>query len=328
MHKERGLITMDQRKFHFSRRNRNALPVTAARARAPPANSVAPVGLHPFSHRSVLGAGAVQRRRTACSPMISRAATSASGRRTRARDMCQPVQRGARRQLAARRSVHAPVQLERRGALGRPRMLFRPSPCRKQQWPYKSEFLLRLWVKYDQDVSHTYGGKVLRFFPRTHLDQYVLIAQMRTAGGPAQSAWLAFNGVQGPTYWGAGMPLGNHAWHKLEIYVKASTSADGIARVWFDGDLKQEVTNTVTVAPGKSWGPLYLMSNWSNNPGWEHGANNHIYWDDVEMYTDTGVGGTGQMSDASIHGGSPRVCTRRTRRRTSVLISSRCGIWR
>ncbi len=50
------------------------------------------------------------------------------------------------------------------------------------------------------------------------------------------------------------------------------------------------------------------MSNWSNMPGWEHGANNHIYWDDIEMYTDTGVGGTGQMSDASIQGGSPGYC--------------------
>ncbi len=67
-----------------------------------------------------------------------------------------------------------------------------------------------------------------------------------------RKAGLAFNGVQGPTYWGAGMPLGNHEWHKLEIYLKASTSADGIARVWFDGALKQEITNIATVAPGKS----------------------------------------------------------------------------
>jgi hypothetical protein len=41
--------------------------------------------------------------------------------------------------------------------------------------------------------------------------------------------------------------------------VKASTSANGIARVWFDGVLRQEVTNTVAVAPGKSWGPLHLL---------------------------------------------------------------------
>jgi len=172
-----------------------------------------------------------------------------------------------------------------------------------EKWPYNQEFLLRLWVKYDQDVSRTFGGKVLRFHPDDVLDGYYLIAQMQSPGGPGQSVWEAFNGVAGPTYWGAKMPLGDHAWHKLEIYVRARTSPDGIARVWFDGVLVQEVKDSVTVAPGKSWGPLFLMSNWSNNPGWEHGATNHIYWDDVELYTDTGLGGTGSLSDASITGG-------------------------
>ena len=37
------------------------------------------------------------------------------------------------------------------------------------KWQYKGEFLLRLWIKYDQDVAHTEGGKVLRFFPPDHL---------------------------------------------------------------------------------------------------------------------------------------------------------------
>jgi hypothetical protein len=173
-----------------------------------------------------------------------------------------------------------------------------------ENWPYNQEFLLRLWIKYDHDVSHTFGGKVLRFHPDDELDGYYLIAQMQNPGGPGQSVWESFNGVAGPTYWGAQMPLGDHSWHKLEIYVKASTTATGIARVWFDGVLVQEVKNTVTVAPGKSWGPLFLMSNWSNNPGWEHGANNHIYWDDVQLYTDTGSGGSGNLSDASIQGGA------------------------
>jgi hypothetical protein len=74
--------------------------------------------------------------------------------------------------------------------------------------------------------------------------------------------------------------------------------------VWIDGGLKQEATHIVTVAPGHQWGPLYLMSNWSNNPGWEHGASNHVYWDDIEVYTDAGSGGSGNMSDATISAGS------------------------
>jgi hypothetical protein len=220
------------------------------------------------------------------------------------RDMCQPVQRGfdgsaphgGRYMLAC--NWNGTVSWDKHDA-------YSTVSLPQAQWPYKGEFLLRLWVKYDLDVAHTEGGKVLRFFPPDHLDQYLLVAAMQHPGGPAESSWLALNGVQGPTYWGHKMPLGNHEWHKLEIYLKASTSADGIARVWFDGVLQQELTKIATVAPGKSWGPLYLMSNWSNNPGWEHGANNHVYWDDIEMFTDMGVGGTGQMSDASIQGGEP-----------------------
>lgn len=170
-------------------------------------------------------------------------------------------------------------------------------------WRYQSEFFIRLWLRYDQDVTHSYGGKVLRLDPNDKLDSFYIIAQMNSPGGPAQCVWELLNGAQGPSYWGAQTSLGDHSWHKVEIYVRASAQHDGIARVWIDGSLRQEVTNAVTVTAGRSWGPLYLMSNWSNNPGWDHGANNHVYWDDIEVYTDMANGASGRMSDASISGG-------------------------
>jgi hypothetical protein len=166
-------------------------------------------------------------------------------------------------------------------------------------WNYNSEFLIRGWLRDDNDVSHTDGGKVLRLYPHDSLDSFYIVPQMNLSGGPALLAWEFINGTPGPVFWGHGAPLGDQKWHKVEIYVKASP-ANGIARVWIDGSLKQEVTNAATVADGHTWGPLYLMSNWSNNPGWEHGANNHVYWDDIEIYTDTGTGATGSMSDATI----------------------------
>ena len=256
----------------------------------------------PLAIGAVLGAGAVQSAGLVFSDNFE------SGKVTKwaqddTRDLCQPVQRGV--DGSAPHGGQYMLQCNWNGTVGwNAPNAFSTVKLPQEQWIYTSEFLLRLWIKYDQDVSHTFGGKVLRFFSSDNLDGYYLIAQMQSPSGPAMSVWQAFNGVAGPTFWGAGAPLGNHGWHKLEIYMKASTSANGIARVWFDGVLVQQVTNTVTVAPGQSWGPLHLMSNWSNNPGWEHGANNHIYWDDVEMYTDTGVGGTGQLSDASIQGGT------------------------
>jgi hypothetical protein len=171
----------------------------------------------------------------------------------------------------------------------------------QRAWNYNSEFLIRLWLRYDSDVTHVYGSKVLRLDPNDSLDGLYIIPQMNEPGGPAQIVWEFFNGVQGPVFWGRGTALGDHNWHKLEIYVKASPTANGTARVWIDGSLKLEVTNAVTVAAGHTWGPLYLMSNWSNNP---HGANNHVYWDDVEVYTDTGTGASGNMADATITGGT------------------------
>jgi hypothetical protein len=170
-------------------------------------------------------------------------------------------------------------------------------------WNYRSEFLIRLWLRYDSDVAHTDGGKVLRLYPNDWLDGFFMGAQMNH-GGVAFLMWDHVNGAQGPVFWGSGAPLGDQRWHKVEIYVKASTSADGILRVWIDGSLKQEATNLVTVAAGHQWGPLHLMSNWSNNPGWEHGASNHVYWDDIEIFTDAGSGASGNMSDATISAGS------------------------
>ena len=174
----------------------------------------------------------------------------------------------------------------------------------QNSWEYNMEFLIRLWLKYDQDVSRSYGGKVLRLFPNDHLDDLYIIARMNVGGGPPHIAWI-LNGKQGPISWGKGAPLGDHRWHELEIYVRASPVPDGVIRVWIDGAIVQDAINAVTVAPNHKWGPLYLMSNWSNNPGWEHSDNNHVYWDDIEIYTDLGTGATGKMSDATVAGGLP-----------------------
>jgi hypothetical protein len=175
-------------------------------------------------------------------------------------------------------------------------------------WNYKSEFFIRLWLRYDNDVAHTYGSKALRLYPDDRgsdgnvRDDFVITVQMNHPGGPIVTSWVV-DGKQAPSFWGQGAPLGDHNWHKVELYIKASPTADGIARLWTDGVLRQELTNIATISAGQTWGPLYLMSNWSNNVGWEHGANNHVYWDDVEIYTDTGSGASGQMSDASISAG-------------------------
>jgi hypothetical protein len=174
-------------------------------------------------------------------------------------------------------------------------------------WKYSNEFLIRLWLRLDADVDHVNGDKLLRLYPHDDLESFFLAAQMDQAGGPIFVSWEKINGEDGPVSWGRGTQLGDTRWHKVEIYVKHNSreAKDGAVRVWLDSKLVQESTHIKTVADGKKWGPLHLMSNWSNNPGWAHDATNHVYWDDIEIYTDLGSGATGQMADATIGGGGP-----------------------
>ncbi len=173
-------------------------------------------------------------------------------------------------------------------------------------WNYTREFLIRLWVRFDADVDHVNGDKILRLYPHDDLESFFVAAQMDQNHGPIFVYWEKINGKDGPVSWGKGTKLGDTEWHKLEIYMKHNTpgQTDGVTRVWIDDKLTQESVNIQTVADGRKWGPLILTSNWSSNPGWEHDASNHIYWDDVEIYTDLGSGGQGSMSDASINGGN------------------------
>lgn len=171
-----------------------------------------------------------------------------------------------------------------------------------KQWDYKREFLVRMWVRYASDVDHVRGNKLFRLYPGAPEGSFYVAGQMENAGGPMFVAWEMIANRQGPTSWGDGAPFGDGKWHRIEVYVKHNTDgqSDGVLRVWQDGVIKQQASNLVTAQSGMKWYPLYLMSNWSNNPGWEHDANNHVYWDDIEVYSDSGTGGSGQLSDASI----------------------------
>jgi hypothetical protein len=168
-------------------------------------------------------------------------------------------------------------------------------------WNYSREFLIRFWVRLSSDVDHKIGSKLLRLFSPSGSDNMFLDAQMESGGGPIYIQWAQINGQLGPILYGSA-PLGNGSWHKVEIYLKHNTPGltDGTMRVWQDGVVQHQAVNITSVTTGNHWYPMYFMSNWSNNPGWEHDANNHVYWDDVEVFSDLGTGATGLMSDATI----------------------------
>jgi hypothetical protein len=99
--------------------------------------------------------------------------------------------------------------------------------------------------------------------------------------------------AQCPTYWGqAGDSTANPvSWHTVEWYFKVSA---GTIKVWHDGMLVRnengyDFKNT-------KWYPFYLGSNFSS----PHDAVNYVYFDNIEIYSDTGTAAIGSMSDATI----------------------------
>jgi hypothetical protein len=176
-------------------------------------------------------------------------------------------------------------------------------------WSYSREFMIRFWVRYGSDVDRAAGNKLLKIASSSGNSDFILNGAAEASPGQMVSFFPMLAGAQGPTYWGDGSGFADGKWHEVEIYVKHNTSgaSDGAFKVWQDGKPKQTLNNVKTISGSDKWYPLYLMSNWSSNPGWEHDAANHAYWDDVEVYSDSGTGASGSMADGTITAsGSPQ----------------------
>lgn len=164
-------------------------------------------------------------------------------------------------------------------------------------WNYTSEFLIRFWIRRDANAKDhpSEGPKYYRIgangsFGAMHFrDGYQKAEFYNSTGGQI-----------GKTFWGSGSKAGNGSWHKVEIYVKNGTS-NGVVRLWEDGIKVWEAVNVNTTQTGGSWAQFYISSNWSGAAGCcDHDAINYLYWDDFEIYSDTGTGAIGSLADASI----------------------------
>lgn len=176
---------------------------------------------------------------------------------------------------------------------------------------YNTEVLYRFWIRRDASLNGGTGPKICRFGNHdTFLDMAVdndptngsltgAFFSHTQAGG---SVWLG-------TYWGGVTNTGDLAWHKIEIYVYSHPS-NGVIRFWDNGVLLKEVTgNTITAddfySYNASWTTFLIGSNWSASEGCcAHDATNYLYWDDFEIFTDTGFGGSGSMSAGTMTQGA------------------------
>jgi hypothetical protein len=176
------------------------------------------------------------------------------------------------------------------------------SSLNKKGWPWTKEMFIRFWFRYDNDVDNGFGSKMFRLGSDYPTASMYLACQMESPpASPMFYFWETVNGSNGPLSYGNSTGCGDRVWHKLEIYIKANTSgqADGIFRIWKDGAVYQTDTNITTVTAGHFWNEIGFVSNWSN---FSNDANNHVYWDDFEIYSDSNTGtiATGLMSDATI----------------------------
>lgn len=164
-------------------------------------------------------------------------------------------------------------------------------------YDYTSEVFVRFWFRADTDVDAKPGSK----FFRIGADGSYHGIDFSEAGKPWQSVWLRTGSEQiGTTFYGGPSMMGDTQWHKAEVYILSDSGA-GIIRQWEDDVLINTISGENTTQ-STTWESFHLMSNWSSNPGWEHDADNHVYWDDFEIYSDATSGdtATGSMADGTI----------------------------
>jgi hypothetical protein len=178
-----------------------------------------------------------------------------------------------------------------------------------ESFPYTGEVFTRFWVKIDADMDvpgDETGPKIFKWgtFTPNEIYIYPRMTDGEIVEAPNNNTGLAggdpaimstFSGSSNSTVFPRG------TWHKIEHYMK--TGNPGTITLWVDDKLCK--TWTINTDVGGRWYPLHLASNWSGGAkpgGRDHDANNHMYFDDFELFTDStqGTPTTGSMAAGNI----------------------------
>lgn len=159
-----------------------------------------------------------------------------------------------------------------------------------------NELFIRTKLRVDTDQDRTTGSpkKLLRWFQWSgdnadYCDYFSVVY----VSSLINSAWFA--GTFYGTYWGELDSAANSAsWHEIEMYFNWTT---GNVRTWLDGVLVRDNTVNLSVC---TMTPLHITS----NTGDPTDATNHVYFDEFEVFSDTGSGGVGSMQNGTITQGA------------------------
>lgn len=163
---------------------------------------------------------------------------------------------------------------------------------------YNNELFVRAWFRPDQNLVKTElsATKIFRYYTNdpVNCDSEHLIR----SGLNGLMEGGVFWGTQVTTYYGGAIgdnTASPSSWHKIERYFNQAT---GQVKTWHDGVL----VRNVTVTPGSCrWYPFYLTSNWGDAERHLISTTlNYVYFDEFEVFSDTGSGASGLMSNATI----------------------------
>lgn len=171
---------------------------------------------------------------------------------------------------------------------------------------YANEIFVRVWVRLDQDVQTDQGsmGHLIRFYGEGSGGATQVVTSLLGGAGKVvfqtdavwNSVWPAGSPISMPLLPG----LGDRRWHKYEQYINNTTHT---YKIWQDDVLMGSLSNPNINVHFPAFLPLH---NWGSPKPTDN--NTHVYFDEVEVFSDLGTGGSGSMANGDItQGGSSNI---------------------
>lgn len=151
--------------------------------------------------------------------------------------------------------------------------------------PMTAELFADAWFRVDADVDRVAGSKLMRF----SFGAADVIIACQFEQQPDATLFMSVGGQ--PSFWGGtAASRCREGWQRLRVYMSRT-----LIRLWLGDVLLREWAGAFNVN-----GMVAFVSNWSDNAGWSHDAANHVYWQGVQVFSDTGTGGVGSMREGTM----------------------------
>lgn len=166
-----------------------------------------------------------------------------------------------------------------------------------------NEFFLRKYIRVSSNLESTgalgdnTGPKLMRFLNGAGYSGYLGLEDVNPGSSPAEMSWI--HEAPGGSYTSYNIAqISRTGWTKFELYINKTTDQH---RVWVNDVLVRDFSGDDLSAFD---GVFTIDSNWSGVDGTRiHDATNYLFFDEVEIYTDSGSGSTGSMSSGTIAAG-------------------------